>query len=183
MKFEIGMCSREKFVSSLTNDPADKFAKTFVAKADAMNLWGECYGMFVGDNLAGAVIFTISKKSPKVANLQLLHTFNKYRRNKVGSNLMAWAYVIVMSRGAEYFRVSAEPEAVPFYESIGFKFWGLQKSGCSLSIHKINKEDPRTAIYDDNDPVIRAALYSGHKGSLASSYREKSTLNAILDES
>ena len=176
-------CTRDQFQSAITTDRADSFAKTFVAKADMQGNWNACLGAFSSDGeLMGAIITTIGKTNPKVANLQLLHTFAKHRRKGVARELTIQSYKDSIGAGAVYFRVSAEPEAVSFYESVGFKFWGLQKSGCSLSMFKITDDDISSGIYNDNDPVLQKALYSGRKGSLASSYSPKETvdLNAFL---
>ena len=176
-------CTRDEFVAAITTDKADSFAKTFVAKADMQEQWNDCLGAFSDDGeLLGAIITTIGKRTPKVANLQLLHTFNKHRRKGVAKELTLKSFAIAYVEGAVYFRVSAEPEAVKFYESVGFKFWGLQKSGCSLSIFKVNGIDLSYGVYDDQDPLIRQALYSGKKGSLACSYKDKKSvdLNAFL---
>lgn len=175
-------CTREEFVASITEDKADGFAKTFRAKADMQQQWDECLGAFNDDGeLMGAIITTVGKTNPKVANLQLLHTFAKHRRKGVARELTLASYDDAVARGAVYFRVSAEPEAVAFYESVGFTFWGLQKSGCSLSIFKINGK-LKDGIYNDKDPIVNKALYSGRKGSLASSYtvQESVDLNQFL---
>jgi ribosomal protein S18 acetylase RimI-like enzyme len=170
-------CTRAEFVAAITTDKADAFAKTFVAKADMQEQWDECLGAFdANGELMGAIITTISKREPKVANLQLLHTFVKHRRKGVAKELTLQSYATTFLKGAQYFRLSAEPGAVAFYESTGFKFWGLQKSGCSLSIFKIKGNDIENGIYDEDDPVIRSALFSGKKGSLASSYEQKAEL-------
>lgn len=170
-------CTRAEFVAAITTDKADGFAKTFVAKADMQEQWGECLGAF-DDNgeLMGAIITTVSKREPKVANLQLLHTFVKHRRKGVAKELTIQSFTNVWAANAQYFRVSAEPGAVAFYESVGFRFWGLQKSGCSLSMFKVSGIDIENGIYDENDPVIRSALFSGKKGSLASSYEQKAEI-------
>ena len=173
-------CTRQEFVAAITDDKADSFAKTFVAKADMQKQWNECLGAFNDDGeLMGAIITTLS--NAKVANLQLLHTFNKHRRKGVAKELTLASYADIVQRGAVYYRVSAEPTAVPFYESLGFTFWGKQKSGCSLSMFKINGA-LEAGIYDENDPTIRKALFSGRKGSLASSYDAKKSvdLNSFL---
>lgn len=175
-------CTREEFVSAITDDKADGFAKTFRAKADMQNQWDECLGAYDDSGeLMGAIITTVGKTNPKVANLQLLHTFAKHRRKGVAKQLTLASYADAVSSGSVYFRVSAEPEAVVFYESLGFRFWGLQKSGCSLSIFKINGE-LEEGIYDNKDPVLKKALYSGRKGSLATSYasQESVDLNSFL---
>lgn len=177
---KLSKCTREQFESAITTDKADSFAKTFVAKANMQDQWDECLGAFTDDGeLMGAIITTIGKTNPKVANLQLLHTFAKHRRKGVAKELTLASYKDSVARGAIYFRVSAEPGAVAFYESVGFKFWGLQKSGCSLSMFKVNGEEISAGIYNDTDPTLKKALYSGRKGSLASSY--KTELNVDLN--
>lgn len=169
---QLRKCTRDEFVAAITDDKADGFSKTFRAKADMQKQWDLCLGAFdsTGD-LMGAIITTLGKTTPKVANLQLLHTFAKHRRKGIAKVLTLASYDDVVKQGAVYFRVSAEPGAVVFYENVGFKFWGLQKSGCSLSMFKIT-DSITTGIYDDADPVLQKALYSGRKGSLASSYKD-----------
>ena len=169
-------CTREEFVAAITDNKADSFAKTFKAKADMQKQWDECLGAFNDEGeLMGAIITTLSRTQPKVANLQLLHTFAKYRRKGVGKELTLASYEDIVRRGAVYFRVSAEAPAVSFYESLRFTFWGKQKSGCSLSIFRVNGA-LESGIYDENDPTIRKALYSGRKGSLASSYDSRKSV-------
>lgn len=176
-------CTRQEFVDAITTDKADQFAKTFTAKADMQGHWDDCLGAYTdGGELMGAIITTVSKRDPKVANLQLLHTFNAHRRKGVAKELTLQSYNDAVSAGAVYFRVSAEPDAVKFYESVGFKFWGLQKSGCSLSMFKVAGNALSDGVYNDQDPFIRSALYSGRKGCLACAYKEKKSvdLNAFL---
>jgi hypothetical protein len=47
---------------------------------------------------------------------------------------------------------------------------------------KIVGVDISSGLYDDKDPVVNKALYSGRKGSLASSYGSQKSvdLNAFL---
>jgi hypothetical protein len=47
---------------------------------------------------------------------------------------------------------------------MGFKFLGKQKSGCSLSMFKINGNRFSDGIYDPNDPIITAAVNRKGKG-------------------
>jgi GNAT superfamily N-acetyltransferase len=156
-------CSREQFVAAITSDPADKFAKTFVSKADMQFLWEKCDGAFDDSgNLMGAVIMTVSKRTPYIANLQLLHTFAAHRRKGVARALMEHQ-ISFAETYCEYFRVSSEPEAVPFYESIGLKFWGKQKSGCQLCIFRFMED---RNMYYIKDPVIRAAVFRKGKGGV-----------------
>lgn len=162
--FQLAKCDRDTFVSSITSDKRDSFAKTFVAKADMQKYWDNCIGAFLDGKLVGAVIVTVSKRTPHVANLQLLHTFAEYRGNGIGKMLCECALQKAIESGAEYFRVSAEIPAIPFYKKIGFKFLGKQKSGCQLSIFKINGSNFSEGIYDLEDKVVFNAVHKKGKG-------------------
>ena len=146
------------FAESITTDKADSFAKTFVAKAKMHN-WEYCLGAYNREEeLMGAIICTHSKRSPVIANLQLLHTFAKYRSLGVGKALCNKELEFAIEKEVSYFRVSAEPNAVEFYRKIGFKFWGKQKSGCSLSIFKLQGSDFFSGIYEKEDNIIKSAI-------------------------
>lgn len=170
--------SSEEFTSAITSDPADKFAKTFVAKANMQKQWDYCIGAWDGDTLLGAIITTISKRSPKVANLQLLHTFASHRGKGVGRILCDDSLMRAKESGASYYRVSAEPDAVAFYEKCGFQFLGKQKSGCQLSMFRINK----TFIdsdYDISDTVIYNAVHKKGKGGCVQVFVEPEGLYGL----
>ena len=146
--------SREQFVASITDKKEDKFAKTFVAKCNMMDAWDKCIGAFLGDELAGAIVVTMSKRKPKVANLQLLHSFHSHRGKGIGKLLCQVALDLALYEKCEYFRVSAEPDAVIFYEKCGMKFLGKQKSGSQLSMFRISS--PR---FQSNDYAPDAYIY------------------------
>lgn len=157
-------CSREDFVSAITEDKADNFAKTFVAKADMQDLWNRCMGLWEGEELAGAIIVSYSKRSPIVANLQLLHTFAKHRRKGVGKTLCDWGFRDAKLHSATYLRVSAEKPAVPFYESIGMTMLGEQKSGSQLSMCRLRGNSWSDCEYSLVDSTIYNAVYKKGKG-------------------
>jgi GNAT superfamily N-acetyltransferase len=161
---------KEEFVYHISEDKADAFAKTFVAKADMQAIWNNCIGCWDTNELMGAIITTRSKRTPYVFNLQLLHTFAKHRRKGVAKFLTQDALDRAQGHGTSYLRVSAEPNAVPFYKSMGFQFLGVQKSGCSLSMLKINGKNYTDGIYDLNDHVIRSAVYKKGKGGCVQVY-------------
>lgn len=137
---KLRLVSREEFVAHLTKLKEDRFAKRFVAKCDMMKDWNLCIGAWDGDELAGAIVVTISKRKPLVANLQLLHTFYKFRGRGVGSFLCDYALHHAFYNKAEYFRVSAELDAVPFYEKYGFKMICRQKTA-QLAMFQITSPD------------------------------------------
>ena len=156
--------TRDEFVAHITEDKADSFARTFVAKADMQQQWEHCIGCWDTNELMGAIITTRSKRTPYVFNLQLLHTFAKHRRKGVARVLTQDSLDRAQGLGTSYYRVSAEPDAVVFYESMGFKFLGKQKSGCSLSMFKINGKNFADGLYDLTDPVILGAVHKKGKG-------------------
>lgn len=166
MKFE--RIDRSDFwFTPRAEDGSDKFATTFVAKADALKLWPNVIGMISDDGmLMAAICVRISQRSPLVANLQLLHTFSKFRRRGFASRLVEREYLGLYQANVQYFRVSSEPDAQEFYRSLGLKFWGEQKSGSLLCIHQVMTPNPRTGRYDPNDEFVKGLLFSGRRGSL-----------------
>lgn len=169
LRFDV--VTREQFVATPLDLPADKFAKTFVAKADSMELWPFAEGEFAGDVLCSCIIVRLGLRYPVIANLQLLHTFAPFRRQGSAARLVQRAYAEARRNGAQYFRVSSEPEAVPFYLSQGFKFWGEQKSGSLLSMHKV-AGPLQEGVYNPKDPVIAAAIFSKRKGGVVNMFEE-----------
>lgn len=158
-------CSAEEFKAAITDNPADKFAKTFVAKANMQNQWDFCIGAWEDDILLGAIITTISKRAPRIANLQLLHTFAEHRGKHVGTILCKDSLRFAIQNDALYFRVSAEPDAVKFYERIGFTMLGKQKSGSQLSMFRIEGDTFETGDYSlDNEPIYNAVHKKGKGG-------------------
>ena len=173
---KLSNCSADQFKAAITDDPADKFAKTFVAKANMQDQWEFCVGAWEGDTLLGAIITTISKRSPKVANLQLLHTFAEHRGKGVGRVLCEDSLRFAREHEARYFRVSAERDAVKFYEKIGFEMLGEQKSGSQLSMFKIRGESFTDGDYDIDDTVISKAVFRKGKGGCVKIFKEPLTL-------
>jgi ribosomal protein S18 acetylase RimI-like enzyme len=168
--------SKEQFIAAITEDKGDRFAKTFVAKANMQDQWDMCVGLWEDDELLGAIITTISKRSPKVANLQLLHTFVKHRGKGVGKILCNDTLLSVKDRGAVYLRVSSEPDSVGFYNKIGFKFLGRQKSGCELSIFRIAGDTFAEGDYSIDDSVVYNAVHKKGKGGCVTVFVEPSDL-------
>jgi len=157
--------TREQFIAAITDSKDDKFAKTFVAKATMQQQWDRCQGCFdVDGNLMGAIIVTRSKRLPTVYNLQLLHTFAAHRQKGVGRFLVEGILGGIANETGSYFRVSAEPSAVGFYERLGFKFLGQQKSGCLLSMFKVTGSDPSQGVYSMNEEAILKAVNKRGKG-------------------
>ena len=159
-------CSEVTFKKHITEKPEDNFAKTFVAKANLGNYWDRCYGFYDHGELCGAIITTISKSktSPKIANLQLLHTFSKHRRKGVAKALCNFSLKYALFHHAEYFRVSAEPSAVLFYKKIGFKMLGKQKSEAQLSMFRITGDTFKNGVYDIKDHIIHKAVHKKGRG-------------------
>jgi len=161
---KLSKCSRADFISAISTDKEDNFAKTFVAKADMQDQWDYCIGAYDGNDLTAAIITTISKTKPHVANLQLLHTFVKHRGKGSARLLCEDSLKRARASGATYYRVSSEKGAVGFYERLGFRFWGAQKSGCQLSIFRIGGDTFAEGDYDYFDTTINKAINRKGKG-------------------
>lgn len=163
-------CSRADFISAISTDKEDNFAKTFVAKADMQDQWDYCIGAYAGNDLTAAIITTISKTKPHVANLQLLHTFVKHRGKGSARLLCEDSLKRAKANGASYFRVSSEKSAVGFYKRLGFRFWGSQKSGTQLSIFRIGGNTFLEGDYDLSDTTINKAVNRKGKGGCTTLY-------------
>ena len=146
----------------------DHFAGTFRAKADTMKLWPLVEGWVEGDKICAAICIRITKRAPLVANLQLLHTFSTERRRGLATKLVLRGYWMA-AQTADYFRVSSEPDAQEFYRSLGLKFWGTQKSGSLLCVHRIKGNEPDTGNYAMT-PAIQKMLFSGRRGALVEKF-------------
>jgi hypothetical protein len=167
--------TRGQFVS-MSSSGDDRFAATFRAKADAMGLWEYTVGFLDGDKVMSAICVKQTRREPVVANLQLLHTFAVYRRQGLARRLVLSEYGRLPIRaclgvGVEFFRVSSEPDAVAFYRSLGLKFWGYQKSGSLLCLHRICDKDPANGDYKLTK-FIEGALSSGRRGALVERFKE-----------
>ncbi len=167
---KLSKCSRAEFISAISTEKKDNFAKTFVAKADMQDQWDYCIGAYDGDDLTAAIITTISKTKPHVAKLQLLHTFNKHRGMGSARLLCEDSLKRARACGASYFRVSSEKSAVGFYERLGFRFWGAQKSGTQLCIFRIGGDTFLEGDYDYADSTIYKAVNRKGKGGCTTLY-------------
>lgn len=165
--FTFGKVTPETILKSISCKE-DGFAKTFISKCNMMNALEEVTGLYVEEELASMILVTVSKRMPYCANLQLLHTFYKYRNMGYATTLVFKEFDEIYDI-AEYFRVSSEPNAVGFYRKIGFKFWGKQKSGDYLSLFKIKGISISGGLYEKNEYVI-SQLFSGRRGSLVEEF-------------
>lgn len=161
--------TRPKFIESISSAKEDSFARTFVAKCDMLQTWDLCRGLYDGDRLAGAIVYTFSKKLPKVCNLQLLHTFHEFRGRGVGKTLCQDAIDSALYNKAEYFRVSAEFNAVDFYKKIGFKFVCKQKT-CELSLFRLTSSNIAMNDFQPDEYVWKAMNRKGKGGCVECYY-------------
>ena len=163
MTFEIRPVTREDFRAWVTSDRADSFAHRFISKADMSDKWALCEGVWSDKRLAAAIITTISVTRPTTANLQLLHTFAHYRRQGCARTLVLKSVSDAWARGALYYRVSSEADAQGFYRSLGFRFWGEQKSGTLLSMFRMGGPTVGDGAHDISDANIRKAVMPSDK--------------------
>lgn len=164
--------SKEQFIKFISKNKEDNFAKTFVAKCDMLDKWNEVVGLWEGDDLSGAILTTISKRKPYIANLQLLHTFHKHRKKGVAKLLCQYSLIdVYLRKGADYMRVSSEIPAIPFYEKLGIQFVGKQKSGCLLAMFKLNAHRYEDIDYSVDSVIYKAATFKG-KGGCVELFKE-----------
>ena len=161
--------TKQQFIAAISEDKDDQFAKTFVAKANAQNLWQDCLGYWRGNTLCAAIVTKHSAREPKTANLSLLHTFAKHRGKGYGTRLVEDSLQDAMRDGCLYYRVSSEFDAAPFYRKLGFKFLGRQKTA-ELSMFRLNGPSPKDGAYDITDPHIAASVMTKRRGGLEKSY-------------
>lgn len=163
--FRFDSVTKEQFESFITKAKEDKFAKTFVAKCNMLNRWDQVVGLWEGDDLAGAILTTISQRKPYIANLQLLHTFHKHRKKGVARYLCQYSLIdCYLRKGADYMRVSSEIPAIPFYQKLGIKFLGKQKSGCLLAMFKLEAHKFEDIDYTVDSVIYKAATRKGKGG-------------------
>ena len=163
--------SKEEFQSSQGSEPKEgnSFSKYFVSQATYNKQWDYCYGCFEGDKLLGAIVFTITKRKPVTLNIQLLFVFEAYRKRGVGARLVKEAWDTALEK-TEYIRVSARPEAKGFYERQGFHFWGTQRSGCWISMGRVEGDKVE---FDLSDPNIHKKLVCNARGCLHGASKEQ----------
>jgi GNAT superfamily N-acetyltransferase len=161
--------TKQQFTAAITDHKDDKFAKTFVAKANTQKLWKDCVGYWKGNTLCAAIITKHSAREPKTANLTLLHTFAKHRGKGYGTRLVEDSLQDALRQGCLYYRVSSEFEATPFYRKLGFKFLGRQKTA-ELSMFRLNGPSPKDGSYDITDPHIAKSVLSSRRGGIAETY-------------
>jgi GNAT superfamily N-acetyltransferase len=181
-KIEIVPITREQFMARAPFSKEDAFCRAFHSKADMQALWNVCKGVFIDGVLAAAIITSISQRKPHVANLQLLHVFHEFRGRDIGRILTLDSVRECHEKAIPYYRVSAEPEAVDFYRRCGFAFIGYQKSGCELSMFRMNGPRPEDGIIDLDDPVIHAACFGKKKGTIHEFHAEFGGQHPLIPE-
>jgi GNAT superfamily N-acetyltransferase len=172
--------TRPTFISNISSAKEDAFAKTFVAKCDMLQAWDICTGLYDGDKLAGAIVFTFSKREPKVCNLQLLHTFHAYRGKKIAKTLCQHAIDSALHHKAEYFRVSSEFDAVNFYKKCGFQFVGKQKTA-ELSLFRLTSSNISENNFEPDGYIWKQMNRKG-KGGCIECYFEYKGVSSFIDE-
>ena len=184
MTFTIKPTSRAELLGAYANSEdrkADAFIKTFIGKADKQEMWHLCNGAYdTAGKLAGFIITTFSKgkKSPKSANLQLMHTLHCFRGQGVGRILVNDSIEKAKALDCEYFRVSAERTAVGFYAKCDIPFLGMQKSGTFLSLFNI---DGDRSVIDEyiHDKALKKIGRVSVERSLAPNQKEQVVIDSL----
>ena len=150
----------EEFISHApTNRKTDFFTSKFVShcKSGGDRFNDHIIGCYLDGDLAGAAVITVQKNKPNVGNLQLLQTFSHHSGKGVATKLFDYTLADAYERGAKYIRASFEPTAVSYYETHGWVSQGLQKTGYTLGMGKLN--GPLLKDVDwSRDKVILSAM-------------------------
>jgi len=161
--------TRKQFLATISEDKRDSFAKTFIAKANAQNLWGDCVGYWNGKTLVAAIVTKHSARAPKTANLSLLHTFAKHRGKGYASKLVTDSLNEALRADCLYYRVSSEFDSAAFYRKLGFLFLGKQKTA-ELSMFRLNGPSPKDGAYDLTDAYIAKSVTTSRRGGVRDVY-------------
>ena len=161
---------KQEFIAAISEDKRDSFAKTFVAKANAQNLWGNCVGYWNGKTLVAAIVTQHYARDPKTANLSLLHTFAKHRGNSYASKLVTDSLNEALRADCLYYRVSSEFDSAAFYRKLGFKFIGKKKTA-ELSMFRLNGPSPKDGSYDLTDAHIAKSALTSRRGGVQKLYK------------
>jgi GNAT superfamily N-acetyltransferase len=172
----LGRYTLKDFKAAVT--PAEKHASSYTLSASVfasrwkfLNITDDypgLMGVWSPSGLAGATVVTVSKRQPRLSTMDLLFTFVAHRRRGVGAALVKWALQYAFEIGSLYFRVASKFNSVEFYRSLGFRFWGFQKSGGSLSFFRFSPVSwqPSEADYDLSDPFIYRNVFTKHVGGV-----------------
>jgi GNAT superfamily N-acetyltransferase len=164
--------TRDEFVSCAPLE--EEFRKYYIRECDDMEGWASTFGAWQDgfeDILLGAITIKIPKRWPLCCNIKLLYVFGASQGHGVGSELCQFAFRMAHFCKAEYFRVSVNPKAEQFYRKLGFKYWGRQRSGCFLSVFKVNGPEITDGLYV-RDRYVDNCLTKGCLGSLKEDFNE-----------
>jgi predicted GNAT family N-acyltransferase len=89
-----------------------------------------------GDWLVGCVILSEVGNDLKMRQVAVA---NKYRRNKVGARMVAWAEAKAIEMGKEKMILHARDSALDFYISLGYSIVGDQFEEVGIPHHLMEK--------------------------------------------
>ena len=111
------------------------------------------FGYYSGDLLIGCIVgqeISLTIFEPKE-----IYVFEKYRNTNVGKNLVDFLSSYIFNRGYKYLQGYSTKTALPFYQSLGLKFWGKNERGHYFTLHKIVSNKISEGVYDYSDPIIK----------------------------
>lgn len=169
--FTLKELNRDQALKIVDKFPDEPMFSTFVKKVTMFVIW-PMIGLWDGKDLAAVICWKFTKSKPKTASIQILYTFNRYRKMGCAKRLCQEFFRVAKANDAIYFRISSEIEAQEFYEKLGVTFVGTQKSGCLLTVGKLGRSFS-SSTYDLKDPIIHKAVYRRGKGGCVSVFKNK----------
>lgn len=86
----------------------------------------------------GFAFITFTKRNPQYCCLRHIVTLEEYRGKGIASKLMNKMYESMNKRGYDTIRFFADTPSVGFYEKLGYKWWGVSKTGLKYTYTNIH---------------------------------------------
>lgn len=115
----------------LWDEKSSKFLKKSISFHDRFYSWEtEAPIGIKSDGFIQSVFFfkITEKRDPKVYSIVNIITPFQFRRMGWAFSLVDYGWKLAKKRGATLFRLNCEQEALGFYNSLGFRYWGWTKS-------------------------------------------------------
>lgn len=116
---------------------------------------------FIDGRVAGVIA---TKQLKSYANLKWIVTLPEFRGHGVFKDLCEDAVERACLSNMRHFRVSINPPALPAYQKVGFKTWGIQQSECFLSIGQIRGKNISDLGWDWDQYVEKEVTKQGRGG-------------------
>jgi GNAT superfamily N-acetyltransferase len=151
------------------NKPKDKFFSKMNAGLKEDGCLDIMRAKFIDGKVAGVIA---TKQFKSYANLKWIVTVPEFRGCGVFRDLCEDAVQMAFQTQMKHFRVSINPPALNAYQKVGFKTWGVQQSGCFLSIGQVRGPKVSDLGWDWDSYVEKEVTKSGRGGCVIDNWKE-----------